>query len=175
MADDLAQIIADCQVGDRRAQRRLYERYHRTIYRLAARLVGQGDAADLTQEVFLRVFARITSFQGKAAFFTWLYRITVNECLRHRNRRRQPTESLTEEPLAESAGPERVLEQADLLERALDQLDRPLRLAFVLREVEGLSYQEIAQVLEIAPGTVASQLARARASLQAYLRRIEQG
>src|SRR5262245_17178175 len=173
--DALADIIAGCQAGQRGAQRELYERYHRTVYRLAVRIVGDRDAADLTQEVFLRVFTRIDGFHGQAAFSTWLYRITVNECLRHRSRRPREHEPLTEEPLYKAAGADHALEQADLLERALQQLEAPLRAVFLLREAEGLSYQEIADVLAVPPGTVASQLSRARAELQAFVRRIEQG
>ncbi len=175
MADDLAEVIAGCQAGHRDAQRRLYDHYHRRVYRLAVRMVGDADAADVAQEIFLRVFARIGTFRGASAFSTWLYRLAVNECLRHQGRRSRRLEALVEEPLSLAAGPERTLEQADLLGRALQRLDASLRAVFLLREVEGLSYKEIADVLDLPPGTVASQLSRARAELQAYLRVIEQG
>jgi RNA polymerase sigma-70 factor, ECF subfamily len=170
MADDLASIIAGCRAGDRRAQQRLYERYHRRLYALAARMVGQADAADVLQEVFLRVFARIGNFKGKARFFSWIYRIAVNECLRNLQRRSTQVQSFAHEPVSGAAGPDRVLEQAELLERALEQLEPQLRAVFWLREGEGLSYEQIAEVLEIPPGTVASQLNRARGLLQAFLR-----
>jgi RNA polymerase sigma-70 factor (ECF subfamily) len=175
MADALADIIRGCQAGDRRAQRALYERHHRGVYRLAVRMVGGADAADVTQEVFLRVFTRIAGFQGKAALSTWLYRLAVNECQRHLARRSRRPVPLTEEPTCAAAGPDRALEQADLLEQALQRLDARLRAALLLREAEGLSYREIAGVLGIAPGTVASQLSRARAELQEFLRQVEQG
>jgi RNA polymerase sigma-70 factor (ECF subfamily) len=175
MADDLVEVIAGCQAGNQDAQRRLYDWYHRRVYRLAVRMVGGGEAADVAQEIFLRVFARITTFRGSSAFPTWLYRVAVNECLRHLGRRPRQPERLVEEPVCTTAGPERSLEQADLLERALHRLDAPLRAVFLLREAEGLSYKQIAEVLAIAPGTVASQLSRARAELQAFLRVIEQG
>jgi RNA polymerase sigma-70 factor, ECF subfamily len=175
MADDLADIIAGCQAGNRNAQRQLYDRYHRMVYRLAVRLVGSGDAMDVAQEIFLRVFSRIGSFRRQAAFLTWLYRVATNECLRHQGRRSRQMEPLAEEPICGDAGPDRLLEQADLLERALRQLNPVLRAVFLLREAEELSYQQIAGVLGVAPGTVASQLSRARAELQAYLRRVEQG
>jgi RNA polymerase sigma-70 factor (ECF subfamily) len=172
-ADELADVIAACRAGDRQAQRSLYDRFHRTVYRLAVRMVGRAEAADVAQEVFLRVFARIGSYRGTAAFATWLYRIAVNECLRYRGRRRPRLERLADEPACEAAGPDRTLEQADLLERALAGIDQRLRVVFLLREVDGLSYQQIAEVLGSAPGTVASQLNRARADLQAFLRRVE--
>jgi RNA polymerase sigma-70 factor (ECF subfamily) len=170
MVDGLANIIAGCRAGDRRAQQRLYDRFHRRIYALVARLVGSADAADVVQEIFIRVFAHIGNFKGEAAFFSWLYRIAVNECRRHLGRRSTQCQPLVEEPISGFPGPDRVVERADLLERALEQLQPSLRAAFLLREVEGLSYRQIADVLEIAPGTVASQLNRARGILQAYLR-----
>jgi RNA polymerase sigma-70 factor (ECF subfamily) len=175
MADDLELILAGCRRGDRAAQRELYDRFCRTVYRLAARLAGAHEAADLTQEVFLRVFATLHQFRGEARFATWLYRVAVNECLRHLRGRPPRPDPLAAEPACPAAGPERVVEQADLLERALAGLDAPLRAVFLLREVEELSYQEIAAVLGIPVGTVASQLRRARAQLQGFLRRVEQG
>jgi RNA polymerase sigma-70 factor (ECF subfamily) len=175
MADDLDPILAGCRRGDRVAQRELYDRFHRTVYRLAARLAGVHEAADLTQEVFLRVFATLHQFRGEATFSTWLYRVALNECLRHLRRRPPRPDVLAQEPACPAAGPERVVEQADLLEQALAGLEAPLRSIFLLREVEDLSYHEIADVLGIAPGTVASQLSRARTQLQGFLRRVEQG
>jgi RNA polymerase sigma-70 factor, ECF subfamily len=175
MADELGQLIKRCRRGDRIAQRQLYERYHRTVYRLAARMVGPGDGADLTQEIFLRVFAGIARFEGKSAFATWLYRVATNECLRHLGRRLRKPERLSEEPICQAASAEHALEQADLLGQALSQLDGPLRAVFLLREAEGLSYAEIARVLGVRPGTVASQLSRARALLRIYLEQVERG
>jgi RNA polymerase sigma-70 factor (ECF subfamily) len=175
MVDDLPEIITGCQVGNRAAQRQLYDRFGRMVYRMAVRLVGKTDAADVTQEVFLRVFAGIGGFRAKAEFTTWLYRVATNECLRHQGRQSRQLKPLAEEPICGATGPDRLVEQADLLERALHQLNSSLRAVFLLREVEGLSYQQIAEVLRIAPGTVASQLSRARAGLQAFLRHVEQG
>jgi RNA polymerase sigma-70 factor (ECF subfamily) len=175
MADALADIIRGCQAGDRGAQRQLFDRYRSTVYRLAARLVGVSEAADLSQEIFLRVFTGIGGFRGRAAFDTWLYRLAVNECLRHLGRRGRRPRPLAEEPACPAAGPDHTLEQADLLERALHRLSAPLRAVFLLREADGLSYREIADVLGVAPGTVASQLSRARSELQAFVRRVEQG
>jgi RNA polymerase sigma-70 factor (ECF subfamily) len=139
------------------------------------RMVGPADAADVTQEIFLRVFERIASFKGKSAFVTWLYRVASNECLRHLGRRPKNTERLSDEPICQTAGPEQTLEQADLLQEALSRLDGPLRAVFLLREVDGLSYAEIAQVLLMKPGTVASQLNRARTELRMYLLQAEKG
>ncbi len=174
MADDFDRIVARCRSGDREARRALFERFHPTAYRLAVRMVGRQDAGDVTQEIFLRVFAGLAGFQGTADFSTWLYRVAVNECLRHlRGRSRRPL-ALTDEPASPAAAPDHVLEQADLLERALDELDVPLRTVFLLREAEGLTYGQIGAVMGVPEGTVASQLNRARGRLQAFVRRVEQ-
>jgi RNA polymerase sigma-70 factor (ECF subfamily) len=174
MPDDLDQVLAGCRAGVAEAQRELYERYYRRVYRLAARMAGAADAADLAQEIFLRVFSGLGGFRGSAGLATWIYRVAANECLRHLRRPRRPA-PLTHEPLCPAAAPERVLEQADLLERALEHLDPPLRMVFLLREAEELTYREIADAVGIPPGTVASQLSRARGVLQAFLRQTEQG
>ena len=175
MTEGLDAIIAGCRGGDPSAQRALYDRFHRTVYRLAARINGVENAADVSQDIFLRVFQAIHTFQGRAEFSTWLYRVAMNECLRRRRGRPEPITRLLNEPASSDPEPDHCLEQADLLERALEQLDSSLRAVFLLREVEELSYQEIASVLGIPAGTVASQLNRARTQLQAFLRRVEQG
>jgi len=175
MAGDLDDILTCCRAGDSHAQRQLYERYHRTVYRLALRLGGRQEADDLTQEIFLRIFAGLDSFRGTAAFSTWLYRVAVNECLRHRRSRPQRLAPLNSEPADPAARPDHRVEQAELLERALERLNDHLRAVFLLREAEGLSYDQIAQALAIPPGTVASQLSRARAELRTFLRQVEQG
>jgi RNA polymerase sigma-70 factor (ECF subfamily) len=175
MTEGLDGIIAGCRAGDPSAQRALYDRFHRTVYRLAARMSGLENAADMSQDIFLRVFKGINTFQGSAEFSTWLYRVAMNECLRRRRGRSQPMKPLIDEPASSDPAPDHCLEQADLLERALEQLDGPMRAVFLLREVEELSYQEIAAVLGIPAGTVASQLNRARTQLQSFLRRVEQG
>ncbi|MBI3467209.1 MAG: sigma-70 family RNA polymerase sigma factor [Planctomycetes bacterium] len=175
MFDDTSEIIRRCLAGEGVAQRELYDRYHRRVYRLAVRMVGRLDAADVTQEVFLQVFRGLDRFRAAAQFSTWLYRVAVNECLQHQRRSTHPLEPLTDEPASTSAGPERQAEQADLLERALGRLEEQLRTVFLLREAEGMSYAQIAEVLGIPLGTVASQLSRARAELRAFLRCTEDG
>jgi RNA polymerase sigma-70 factor, ECF subfamily len=175
MADDLNAIIAGCRRGEIGARRDLYERFHQSVYRLAARMVGVQEADDVVQDVFLNIFAAIGKFRGQAQFSTWIYRVAINECLRHKRPRPRLIEPLTWHPPSRAVPAERALEQAELLELALAELDERLRAIFLLREVQELSYQEIAQVLDVPPGTVASQLNRARGQLQAFLRRIEQG
>lgn len=175
MADDLDAMLQGCRRHDRAAQRQLYERFHRTVYRLAARLVGAQEAADLSQEVFLRLYTTLDQFGGRAAFTTWLYRLTVNTCLAYLRQQARRPRPLLADPPGNGVGPAHRLEQTDLLEQALARLDGPLRAVFLLREVEQLRYHEIAAVLGIPPGTVASQLSRARTELQQFLRRVEQG
>ena len=172
---DLEQILAGSRDGDRLAQRQLYERFHRSVYALAVRLTGRSEAADLTQEIFLRVFRSLESFRGNAQFSTWLYRVAVNECLRHRHTTRYPADPLTFEPAAREQAPGRRLELADLLEHALERLEPSLRAVFLLRHSEGLDYKQISAVLEIPISTAATRLARARAELQRLLKGVVQG
>jgi RNA polymerase sigma-70 factor (ECF subfamily) len=172
---DLDEVLAGCRQGNRIAQRKLYERFQRTVYRVAVRLVGPREADDLTQEIFLRVFAGLDKFRGTSAFSTWLYRVAVNECLRYSRSLRRPAEALVEDPPSQESAPGQRLEQVEMLERALQRLDAPLRAVFLLRHVEGLRYKEISAVMGIAISTAATQLAHARATLQDLLRDFEQG
>ena len=175
IASDLDQILAGSRDGDRFAQRKLYERYHRTVYGLAVRLVGRCEADDLTQEIFLRVFAGLSSFRGTASFSTWLYRVAVNECLRYRRAARPMPDTLAREPAARDGTPDRRFEQAEALESALQQLEPSLRCVFLLRHGEGMDYKKISAVLGIPISTAATRLSRARAELQRLLKGVMQG
>ncbi len=168
---DLGVIVEACQRGDREMQRELFERCREPVYRLAARMVGPEDAADVSQQVFLRVFQGLKSFAGRSRFMTWLYRVTTNECLQAlRRNRRRPADSLSFDPVDHRQSPVDALPDKDLLEAALARIDPDLRSVFLLREVEDLSYARIAEVLQVAEGTVASRLSRARHQLQITLR-----
>lgn len=170
MTRPLADIITGCQSGDRSAQQQLYELHHRRVYRLCVRLVDEQDASDITQQVFLKVFQTIPQFSGSSRFETWLHRVAVNECLQHiRSRSRRPEVALATEPVAEGSLHGAATESAELLQAALDRLEPELRSIFVLREIEGLSYDELAETLEMSPGTVASRLNRARTLLRELL------
>jgi RNA polymerase sigma-70 factor (ECF subfamily) len=167
---DIAQIVAGCQQNDRNAQRQLYERYQQRVYRLMVRMAGTDDAADLTQRAFLHVFGTIGQFAGHARFDTWLYRVATNEALQHlRRRRRHPTASLAEDPRDRRTDRTQTIELRELLDQALQRVDAQLRSLFLLREVEELSYQEIAEVLGIPEGTVGSRLNRVRSELRQHL------
>jgi RNA polymerase sigma-70 factor, ECF subfamily len=168
-------ILASCRKGDSVAQRALYEQCHRRVYGLAARLVGHAEAADLTQEIFLRVFAGLESFRGTAGFSTWLYRVAINECLRHRRAARPTPDRLAFEPVSREAEPGQQLAESEALEQALQRVDPSLRAIFLLRHVEGLDYKQISAVLEIPISTAATRLGRVRAELRRLLQGVGQG
>ncbi len=168
---ETTEVVAACQKGDPLAQRRLYEASHQNVYRLVVRMVGLQDAADVTQQVFLQTFRKIGQFSGRSQFGTWIYRVAVNESLQHlrkskRTRRIQPLE---QEPTDRSPDGRKKVEDAELLEQALAQLEPELRSTFLLREVEGLSYGDIASAIDIPEGTVGSRLNRARRELKQCL------
>lgn len=158
-----------CRKGDPADQRMLYELVFRKVYRLAARMVGQQDAEDLTQQSFLQMFRKISVFRGESQFDTWLYKLVVNECLQHLRRRKSNCSSLEFEPMDHRSNPEQGFEFREMLDAALAKLDPDLRTAIVLREVEKLPYSEIAKVLSIPEGTVASRLSKARSLLKQHL------
>jgi RNA polymerase sigma-70 factor (ECF subfamily) len=174
-SSDLSAILDGCQRGDREMQRELYERCHRQVFRLAVRMVGRQDAADVCQLVFLKMFQSIDQYAGRANFTTWLYRIALNECLQHRRKRgRHPTVHLADyEPPDRQKPATQRLADHELLETALDRIDPELRSLFLLREVEELSYSELASVLDLPEGTIASRLNRARDQLHTILQSID--
>jgi RNA polymerase sigma-70 factor (ECF subfamily) len=167
--------------GDARAFDEVYSRFAGVVFRLALRLSGSSDeAADLTQEIFLRVFRHLGSFSGRSALKTWVFRVALNHCHERMSRFRPLLQPLAEEmdeasgvTLADPArGPEDLAVAADegrRVARALAQLPPAFREAVVLRDLEGLSYQEIAEVLRVRVGTVRSRIARGREQLRIYL------
>jgi RNA polymerase sigma-70 factor (ECF subfamily) len=170
-SDPLADLVARCRQREPRAQSELVVRTQDRVYRMLVRLVGAQDAEDVAQQVYLQVFRQIHQFSGDSSFGTWLYRVTVNEAMQHlRRNRRHQFAILSWEP--EDCKPDRgqQSEMRQLLDRALAAIEPDLRLVFVLREVEHLSYEEIGAALEIPMGTVASRLSRARHDLQERLR-----
>ncbi len=165
-----AGVVKRCQEGDRDAQKQLYESCHLKVFQLMVRMVGQQDAADLTQQVFLNLFRKIGQFEGRSAFETWLYRLASNEALQHlRKQNRRKIESLPFEPTSRGNEGNEPLEQRELLQEALAQVDADLRLIFLLREMEGLSYREIAEAANVPEGTVGSRLNRVRRELKKHL------
>jgi RNA polymerase sigma-70 factor (ECF subfamily) len=172
-ADPLTAIVAGCRRREPEAERELVLQTKDRVYRTVVRLVGIQDADDVTQQVFVQAFRRLDRFSGESAFSTWLYRVTVNEALQHlRQRRSRRTDSLSMEPADHRPDFNRQIEERELLDCALAQIEAELRVMFVLREVDGLSYEEIAKTLDVPMGTVASRLSRARQELQEKLRRL---
>jgi RNA polymerase sigma-70 factor (ECF subfamily) len=168
-------LVAAAQRGDRRALETLLERHHDRVRAVCWRLTGNAaDADDATQEALIAVVRGLPRFDGRSAFTTWLFRIATNASLDElRRRRRRPVPDPDQvDRLAASAavgaGIETVAER-DVLDRALRQLPEEYRIAVVLRDVGDLDYAEIAEVLQIPPGTVRSRIARGRASLAAAL------
>ena len=134
------------------------------------RMVGVQDATDLTQDVFLHVFRKIDQFSGHSKFETWLYRVASNEALQHlRKQKRRSHQSLTSEPMSQEESKQIRDENKEILDVALSRVDPELRSIVVLRELEGLSYREIADVVGIPEETVGSRLNRARRELQKHL------
>lgn len=176
MQDD-RQLVALAQQGDPEAFAQLVRRHQKMVYNLALGKTGSHhDAEEVTQTAFLKAWQGIRSFQGKAAFSSWLYRLTANAAIDLLRRRRAPTLSLDDPdlpPLADrDPGPEEVslaAERRRLLWQAIDRLPEAQRAPLVLREMEGLSYREIAQALDLEEGTVKSRLARARLLLRRLL------
>jgi RNA polymerase sigma-70 factor, ECF subfamily len=179
-----AALVERCAVGEEAACAELVATHQRMVFALAFHLLGDRDEAlDLSQEVFLRVFRTISSFRGHSALRTWIYRIVVNQARNRqrwwRRRRRGDQVSLDEHLQQfgemESFGempPDRLLaskETAARIWQALDRLPFDQRTALILREVDGLRYEEIAFSLGIAVGTVKSRLTRARQALRADL------
>ncbi len=182
---DLVQAL---QSGDAEARRRalteLYERHQRRVFNVALRVLGDwGAAQDVAQDVFINLERSVRSFRRDASFVSWVYRITVNRAIDHRRREaRRPAAKMGDMPLAmeDSGLPGRSSKEAidgplhrseaDVrVQAALDRLSPKLRAIAVLRYVEGLSYEELAQVLHCSMGTVKSRLNRAHTALSRLL------
>ena len=149
------------------SQRQIYVQYRERVYRLMFHMVGWSYAEDLTQQVFLHVFQNLDKFHKRSSFSTWLYRVASNEALQFL--RRKHLELQLPSPCECTDKRSSATDQVDnheLLEYALSRLDPQLRAVFLLREIEGLVYYDIAMALDIAEGTVASRLNRARRCLR---------
>lgn len=165
------ELVARCKRGDRDAQRALYERTSPGVFRLLTRMTRSTDIAeDLAQETYLKAFAAIATFDERSAVNTWLYRIAVNEALQWLRRRKlvpldPEVAAARPDPRSNGHDPTARLD----IENALAALDPTDRAMLLLRYQEGLDYRAIAEVTEIAMGTVASRLNRARERLRGLL------
>lgn len=184
-----ASIVAELKSGSDEAYNWLIDRYHQPIYSLVYRiLTDPADAADTTQEVFLKVFRGMRHFNGECSLKTWLYRIAIHEAsnqrrwwFRHKSRETSMeaqtdgngnTFGLCDTFVDPGDSPFEVLAHNEIrsrVEQELKQVPEPYRTAVVLRDIEGLAYDEIAEVLEISLGTVKSRLIRGREALKKRL------
>jgi len=166
------QLVLRGQQGDRQALGELVDHYHGAVFRLAFRMLGsREDAADVTQSTFLSAFENLQSYRPEYKFFSWIYRIGVNEALDFR-RRRQGTEYLDESLPDQSAGPELVARHGELrkeIQAALMQLNDDQRAVIVLRHFSECSYGEIGEILALPEKTVKSRLFEARRQLKGSL------
>lgn len=179
-------LVSSLQAGDEQAYEQLIERFQNPVYNLAYRLLNdQADASDVAQEVFLKIFRNVGNFRGDSSLRTWVYRIAVNES---HNRRRwlfrhRRGETGIDDTFEDSESREKPLmdsgetpfdftvnrEARILLEEALAGINPVFRAALVLREIEDMSYDEIAEILEVSIGTVKSRIVRGREALRRNL------
>ncbi|MEM8885311.1 MAG: sigma-70 family RNA polymerase sigma factor [Planctomycetota bacterium] len=169
-------LVARLRTGDPDALRAVVERYQDRIFALIYGIVrDRHEVEDVAQEVFLKVFRRIDAFDGRSRFYTWLYRVAANTAKDHvKKRSRRPSVALEEEERIESDthGPSEQASRTETRRRvraAIDGLAPRYREVLTLRELEGLSYNEIAAVLRVSIGTVESRLHRARQRLKEVL------
>jgi RNA polymerase sigma-70 factor (ECF subfamily) len=178
-------LVQSCAAGDELACTRLVSDHQRMVYQLSLHLLGDSqEALDLSQEVFLRVFRTLSQFRGQSALKTWIYRIVINQASNRQRwwRRRHRSQQVPLDVHVETKGdlrdergtlmPDRELGQKEIAAqvwRALDTLPFDQRAVIVLREIDEMSYDEIADSLGVAVGTVKSRLARAREQLRVAL------
>ena len=184
-----AALVEQCKAGDRKAFQTLVERYQRKVYTIAFGVVrNHDDAMDVTQDAFLKVHRYLPNFKGDSSFYTWLYRIVVNLCIDRKRRATRAAEVDYDDALEHSSdaaagptlastyieSPQKALARKELREQmgvALGKLSDSHRKILVLREVEGMSYEDIAETLGVAKGTVMSRLFHARKNFQKALSR----
>ncbi|WP_076407706.1 RNA polymerase sigma factor RpoE [Shewanella sp. UCD-KL12] len=178
------QLVERVQQGDKNAFNLLVQKYQNKVINLISRYVrNQADVADVSQEAFIKAYRALPNFRGESAFYTWLYRIAVNTAKNHlvAQGRRAPANDVDAEEaeyydgsdaLKEFASPERLLMADDIqnvIFDALESLPEELKMAISLRELDGMSYEEIASVMDCPVGTVRSRIFRAREAIDKKL------
>lgn len=180
------ELVERAQKGDKRAFELLVLKYQRKLARLLSRMVrDQAEIEDITQESFIKAYRALPQFRGESAFYTWLYRIAVNTAKNYlvaRGRRAPTTTEFSNEEaegfedaelLRDIATPDAELQTkqiANAVNKAVEALPEELRTAITLREIEGLSYEEIAQMMDCPIGTVRSRIFRAREAIAEKIR-----
>lgn len=181
MENEERKLIERASGGDPSAFNRLMEAHERRMYAVALRMCGnREDAQDCLQEAMLRVYRAISGFKGQSSFGTWVYRITMNTCLdelrRKKNKQSTSLDNLLDmgwSPVDEGNTPEQHALKAETrscLHSAIHALPDDMRSAIVLRDIQGLSYEEIAQTLDINVGTIKSRISRGREKLREKLK-----
>jgi len=182
------QLVERVRAGDKQAFGLLVEKYQRKLLRLLSRMVRDPDEVeDIAQETFIKAYRALPQFRGDAAFYTWLYRIGVNTAKNYLASRHRTMPTLSEQALDEDDEPDERLVAKDIgtpesellskqmviaVNEAVDALPEELRQAITLREMEGMSYEEIAEAMDCPIGTVRSRIFRAREAIAAKLRPI---
>ncbi len=180
MAEPLVQadLFEACRRGDQQAFRVLFETYKDRVYSFAFRFFGDdARAADLAQDVFVKLYTRIHEYHGAAKFETWLYRVVANACIDEQRKHRrflpwlgdQHPGQVTTRGITEDYAVRK--QAASAVHEAIRKLSPTLRVPVLLRYMEGLSYEEIGEVLKVSPGTIASRLNRAHKTLAKKLER----
>lgn len=186
ISEEDARILHGLRAGFESAYEELIDRFQQPVYGIVLRLLGNSsDAGDVVQDVFLKIFRNVNSFRGQSSLRTWIYRIAVNEAYNHRrwafrhcrnevsleaerDEDRQPIDP----PAHPSSSPYRQALDSQtrvLIEQALTRINPLFRTAVVLRDIENLSYEEIAEILQISLGTVKSRIMRGREALRREL------
>jgi RNA polymerase sigma-70 factor (ECF subfamily) len=188
-ADD-QELVEACRAGDRQAFKTLMQRYQRKVYSVAyGFLRNQEDALDVVQESFIKVHRYLANFEGNSSFYTWLYRIVTNLCIDHIRKNKRHRELEFDDGLRHDAGddpgggavalplsslgdPAQVLQRREILDAVQDglqYLSDKHRAVIVMRELQGMSYEEMAQAMKCSKGTIMSRLFHARRNMQRLL------
>ena len=176
------QLVERAQSGDKRAFELLVIKYQRKVERLLSRLIrDQAEIEDVTQESFIKAYRALAGFRGDSAFYTWLYRIAVNTAKNYLVTQGKKAPTTTDFDAEEAEGFEDAVglrdiatpdaelatkQIAEIVNNTIDKLPEELRTAITLREIDGMSYEEIAEIMDVSLGTVKSRLSRARAKLR---------
>lgn len=182
------QLVEKARLGDKRAFELLVEKYHRRLQRLLSRMVRDPDEIDdIAQETFIKAYRALPNFRGDSAFYTWLYRIGVNTAKNYLATRKKAMPTVSDQAMNDEDEPDERLVAQDIstpesellskqvalaVNQVVEALPEELRTAITLREMEGLSYEEIAELMDCPIGTVRSRIFRAREAIAAKLRPI---
>ncbi len=180
MKAEESELISRCQHGDQEALKEIFNLYHQKVYRIAYGVVRQReDALEIVQEVFIKLYRSIKNFKGRSNFYTYLYRMTLNQAIDYNRKAKKspflsPNWEKEPEPIDEETrrpDAEAVRKQfEERVRKAMEKLSEDQRATLILREIEGLSYQEIAEVMECSLGTVMSRIHYGRKRLRELLK-----